>query len=103
MSSVETTESMSQAVQKTPNRVTLDSIRDKISNVQVVFPDTTPHMTIAIATMSNGFVVIGKSAPADPGNFDAELGKKFALEDVVRQMWQLEGYLLRQKLSEAHE
>ena len=99
MSSVETTEQMSAEVQKTPWRVTLDSIRDKILHVQNVFPESTPTMTICIATMSNGFVVIGKSAPADPGNFNAELGAKFALEDVIRQMWQLEGYLLREELA----
>ena len=99
MSSVETTEAMSQAVQKTPNRVSLDSIRAKISNCEVFHPKSTPHMTILAMTMTNGFVVIGKSAPADPGNFDADLGRKFAEEDAIRQLWQLEGYLLRQNLN----
>ncbi len=98
MSSVETTEEMSQAVQKTPNRVTLDSIRDKIAHMEYVYPQTTKHMTVAIVTMANGFVVIGKSAPADPANFDEKLGRTFAEEDAIRQLWQLEGYLLREEL-----
>ena len=99
MSSVETTEEMSAAVQKTPHRVTLDSIKAKRVSTQYVRPETTPHMTIAIVTMENGFVVIGKSAPADPGNYDAQLGEQFAEEDAIRQLWQLEGYLLREQLS----
>ena len=98
MSSVETTEEMSQAVQQTPNRVTLDSIRRKVANYEYIHPQSTPHMTIAILTMENGFVVIGKSAPADPANFNVELGSQFAEEDAIRQIWQLEGYLLRQEL-----
>ena len=98
MSSVERTDEMSKAVQKTLNRVTLDSIKDKISDIQYINPETTEHMTIAIVTMVNGFVVIGKSAPADPENFNLPLGKTFAEEDAIRQLWQLEGYLLREEL-----
>jgi hypothetical protein len=76
----------------------LASIKDKISEIQYICPLTTPHMTIAIVTMVNGFVVLGKSAPADPGNYDEALGKQFAEEDAIRQLWQLEGYLLREEL-----
>ena len=42
---------------------------------------------------------MGKSAPADADNFDEALGEKFAREDAIRQMWVLEGYLLRERLS----
>jgi hypothetical protein len=57
-------------------------------------------LTICIVTLRNGFTVIGKSAPASPENFDAELGAKLAYEDAVRQIWPLMGYALRQKLFE---
>ena len=36
---------------------------------------------------------------ADAENFDKELGKKFAYEDALRQMWPLEAYLLRERMS----
>ncbi len=98
MSSVETTEEMSKAVQKTPNRVSLDSIKAKIAGVEFLYPACNTTMTIAVVQMANGFVVLGKSAPADPENFNQELGKTFAEEDAIRQLWQLEGYLLRDKL-----
>ncbi len=98
MDSVEVTDEQSKAVQKTPNRVSLDSIKDKIAGTEYFHPDCLPSMTIAVVQMNNGFVVIGKSAPADPANYDAALGRQFAGEDAIRQMWQLEGYLLREKL-----
>lgn len=55
-------------------------------------------LTVCILVMRNGFVVIGKSAPASPENFNRELGDKFAYEDAVRQLWPLMGYALRDRL-----
>ena len=49
--------------------------------------------------MRNGFTVIGKSAPASPENFDAAKGKLFAYEDAIKQLWPLEGYALRERLT----
>lgn len=72
---------------------------DKTDPEHVDVVDSVRHMTMAIVAMKNGFVVIGKSAPASPENFNAELGKKLAYEDAVRQIWMLEGYLLRDQLS----
>ena len=56
-------------------------------------------LSICILVMNNGFTVIGKSAPASPENFNAELGRKFAYEDAIRQLWPLMGYALREKLA----
>lgn len=56
-------------------------------------------LTIAITKMSNGFMVHGVSAPASPQNFDAEVGKRYAYDNAFKQLWQLEGYLLREWLS----
>jgi len=58
-------------------------------------------MTLCFLTMRNGFVVVGKSAPASPENFDEEKGRTFAREDAIRQLWPLMGFALRQKLHEA--
>jgi len=56
-------------------------------------------LSICILVMQNGFAVIGKSAPASGQNFNADLGRKFAYEDALRQLWPLEGYLLRDRLN----
>ena len=55
-------------------------------------------MTLCVITMRNGFVEVGKSAPASPENFDREKGKIFAHEDAVRNLWPKLGYALRDTL-----
>lgn len=62
-----------------------------------VFPGTVT--TICCLTLQNGYTVIGKSAPASPENFDEAIGKRIAKDDARNQIWALEGYLLRSKLS----
>lgn len=57
-------------------------------------------LTICLLVTRNGFTLIGKSAPASPDNFDAELGRKLAYEDAVRQLWPLMGYALRERLAQ---
>lgn len=56
-------------------------------------------LTICVLTLKNGFTVVGKSACASPENYDADLGGKIAREDARKQIWALEGYLLRSKLA----
>jgi hypothetical protein len=55
-------------------------------------------LSICLLVMKNGFTVIGKSAPASPENFNAELGRKLAYEDAIRQLWPLMGFALRDRL-----
>lgn len=57
-------------------------------------------MTLCFLTMKNGFVVVGKSAPASPENYDAEKGRTFAREDAIRQLWPLMGFSLRDRLAD---
>lgn len=55
-------------------------------------------MTICFLVLKNGFVVLGKSAPASPENFDEAKGRTFAREDAIRQLWPLMGFALRDRL-----
>jgi hypothetical protein len=55
-------------------------------------------LTICLMQTKNGFTVIGKSAPADPINYNQTLGMEFAREDAIKQLWPLMGYALREKL-----
>lgn len=57
-------------------------------------------LTICVLVLKNGFTVTGESACASPENFDAEIGRKIARENAINKIWMLEGYLLKQKLSE---
>lgn len=57
-------------------------------------------LTFCVLVLKNGFTVSGESACASPENFNADLGQKIARANAVNKIWPLEGYLLRQKLSE---
>ncbi len=113
MESVKATETASAAVAKSPDtRVKLADIEAAIASENIfVLGDAIAALgqpgheslnvfTICVVTMKNGFTVIGKTAPADPANFDVALGRKFAREDAIRQLWPLMGYALRDKLHE---
>ena len=99
MNSLEAGDALAASVQKTQNRVTLDSMLAKIASEEFINPEIMPHLTICVVMLKNGFSLVGKSAPADAGNFDLEVGQRFAREDAIRQMWALEGYALRERLS----
>lgn len=115
--SIEETEAASAAVVKNPaNRVSLADIEaniayervSKLSNFDGAWPWKVPSdaivaslesTTICIIVLRNGFCVIGKAAPADPANYNQQLGEKFAREDAIRQIWPLMGYAKREKLA----
>lgn len=100
-SSLEVSDKEAAAVQKTPNRITLAQLEEKIESVEYFNPESSPQFTIAIVKLKNGFVVTGESASADPENFDAALGQKFARESAIRKIWPFEGYLLCETLASA--
>ena len=78
-------------------RVTLDQVNAKIkSETYTRLPNL--RTTVCQLTLQNGFTVEGQSACVSLANFDAEIGNKFAREDAVRKIWQLEGYLLAERL-----
>lgn len=97
-SSLEVTEQTALGVAVTRKRVSLGSLENKIEEVEYINPNCLPHMTIAVVMMTNGFAIVGTSTTADPANYDVDVGRQFAYENAVRQIWQLEGYLLREKL-----
>ena len=82
---------------KTAPRITEESIKAKIASSKYVVDG---QFTIALITMKNGFTVSGVSAPASSANYDAEVGKRYAYDNAFKQLWQLEGYLLRERLSQ---
>ncbi len=57
-------------------------------------------LTFCVLVLDNGFTVTGESACASPENFDAEVGRKIAYKNAREKIWELEGYLLKQKLHE---
>ena len=109
---------MASAAVATAPRVTLDMIKDSImvtyyidgqriaqhashtdvSGKQVPFPPNLEVFTVCMVVVRNGFIVLGKSAPASPENYNSDIGRQFAYDDAIKQLWQLQGYALRETL-----
>lgn len=83
-----------------PNLITQTDIDNCIvSKDFYVFPNT--QLTVCCVTLRNGFTVTGESACADPKNFDKEIGEDIAYTNAKNKIWQLEGYLLKERLYES--
>ena len=51
-------------------------------------------VTVCVITLHNGFTVVGKSACANPDNFDEALGQKLAYDDAKQQIYALLAFRL---------
>lgn len=58
-------------------------------------------LTLCVIVLRNGFTLVGKSACVDAASFDAEIGRKYAREDAMRQAWPLFGFLLAERIHHA--
>lgn len=58
-------------------------------------------LTVCVLTLQNGFKVTGQSSPVSTENFNEDIGKKMAYNNAMEKIWELEGYLLKQRLYEA--
>lgn len=52
-------------------------------------------------TLVNGYTVEGISSCVSAENFNQEIGNKIAKENAREKIWELEGYLLKQRLYES--
>ena len=78
-------------------KVTLEGIKAKIKGeTYLVLPDG--RTTLCQLTLENGYTINGFSACVDESEFDRDLGRKYAFESAVSQIWPLEGYLLAEKM-----
>ena len=95
----QTIESKILAKNLTAPRLTPDHIESVISGEEYyVFFNTC--LTVCCLTLKNGFTVTGESACASPENFDKQIGEEIARRNAKDKIWSLEGYLLKQRLSE---
>lgn len=86
-----------------PTRVTPDVVNAAIVSSQF---DKLPGTQIIVCTLTlrNGAKVIGQNYGAiDPKRQDDAMGQKAAFAMAVEKVWELEGYLLRQRLHEAKQ
>ena len=67
-------------------RITLDYMKSRVKNVEYINRGV---LNIAVVELDNGWYLVGKSAPVDPDNYDAEYGRKLAYDDALAQAWPL--------------
>jgi len=78
-------------------KVTQQDVFDAIKGTTyTILPDGIT--TICQLTLTNGYTVIGKSACADPAEFNAAEGEKWAWQDALDNVWPLLGYALKERL-----
>ncbi|HEV2501610.1 MAG TPA: Gp49 family protein [Mesorhizobium sp.] len=49
-------------------------------------------------TLRNGFTVRGEAATVSKANFNEEIGRTISRENARNKIWELEGYLLQERL-----
>ena len=54
--------------------------------------------TVVACKLPNGFIIVESSACVDPDNYNKELGKKICMKKIEDKVWELEGYLLQEKV-----
>lgn len=79
----------------TPTLIT-EAIQDTYYHI---IPGTTT--TVCALTLRNGFVVVGTSAAASLENFNTEIGESIAFGNARNKVWELEGYLLKERLCQS--
>lgn len=63
------------------------------------FHKLTDRLTVCVIKTVTGFELVGKSTCLDPANYSQEIGEKVSYEDAFNKLWELEGYILREKLN----
>jgi len=57
-------------------------------------------VTICVLTLTNGTKIVGvNEGPVSPENFKPELGRQYARQKAIDQIWPMLGYELRTKLT----
>jgi hypothetical protein len=91
---------MNDGPQDIPNSLTLADILAKVKRADyIVMPDSTT--TVCQLRLENGYTVIGQSACVDQRKFNKAMGEQYAYNDALDKVWELEGYLLKQRRFEA--
>lgn len=81
----------------TAPRITTDHVNSRIVGESYT---TLPSGKVMVCelTLVNGFTVRGEAAVVSRANFNYEIGQRVSRENAVNRIWELEGYLLQEKL-----
>lgn len=81
-------------------KVSREDVESKIVNEEFLV-SSSKKKTVCILTLENGFEAMGSAGVVDPANYDKAKGEEISRQNAFNKAWELEGYLLQQKLHEA--
>lgn len=93
-----------ESIEKEITEKGLNAPRLKPSNIDAVIVEETftvlPSGKVMVCelTLKNGFTVRGEAATVSKENFNHEIGQKISRENARNKVWELEGYLLQQRV-----
>lgn len=87
----------------TKNTVTAKQISDMISDSEVHVSTIFDKVTVVSVKLPNGFVIVESSACVDPANYSEEMGREICMKRIANKLWELEGYLLADKIGKGEE
>lgn len=62
-----------------------------------------PGITIVAWCLPNGYTIVESSGCVDPEEYDRELGLAHCRTALKRKLWQLEGYVMKNKFAASME
>lgn len=81
------------------NKITCDMIDDIVDRSEIITETLFDKCTLVSCKLPNGFVITETSSCVDPDNYDEEKGYNICMGNIRDKIWELEGYLLQDKLS----
>jgi hypothetical protein len=89
---------MSQGTTITAQRIQILLSRAKVESTKIGI-----KTTVMCVTLPNGFEITAASACVDPTLYDQKKGEAICMDVITKKLWELEGYLLQERLSEADD
>lgn len=82
------------------NKVTQEQIAKLIAEAKIDVATVQEKCTVVTVTLKSGFILSESSACVDKENYNEEIGARCCMERIENKLWELEGYVLQQRLSE---
>lgn len=83
---------------RTKNTVTQSIIDELMESCDIAVTTAFDKCTIVACKLPNGFVIVESSSCVDPANYDEDMGVDICMKNIEKKLWELEGYLLQNKL-----
>lgn len=83
---------------RTKNTVTQSVIDELMESCDIAVTTAFDKCTIVACKLPNGFVIVESSSCVDPANYDEDMGVDICMKNIEKKLWELEGYLLQNKL-----